>query len=94
MHILRTAAHWSCVRRKRRKGRSRRRDPRIKVHIVHGGTGGLSEFPSIGELMAYLWNGVKERRQLLSGRPTLIREGTHQPQGHLHQRAAQTFALR
>jgi hypothetical protein len=31
---------------------------------VHSGLGGVSEHPTIGELLAYLWKGIKARRQL------------------------------
>ena len=84
----------SSVRTERRRRRRGRRDPRITVPIVHGGSGGLSEFPSIGELLAYIWKGIKARPQFSSGGATLIRHRTHQPRGHLRRPAIQTFALR
>ena len=82
------------VRTERRRRRSGRRDPRIKVPIVHAGSGGLSEFPGIGELLAYIWKGIKARPQFSLGGSTLIRRRTHQSRGYLRRPAIQTFALR
>jgi hypothetical protein len=76
----------------RRRRRNRRHDPRTKLHIVHSGFCGVSEFPSAGELLAYLWKGIKARRQL--PRTALIRQRTGQSQEHLGPPVAQTFALR
>ena len=84
----------SSVRTERRRRRSGRRDQRIKVPIVHGGSGGLSEFPSIGELLAYIWKGIKARQQFSSGGSTFIRHGSHRSRGHLRRPVIQTFALR
>jgi hypothetical protein len=45
-----------------RRYRSDGLDPRTHPHIVHNGA--VSEISSIGDLFAYLWNGMKARRRL------------------------------
>jgi hypothetical protein len=47
----------------RRRCRSNRLDPRPIPDIVHKSAVGLSEFPSVGAVLAYLWNGSKVRRK-------------------------------
>ena len=47
----------------RRRCRSNRLDPRPIPYIVHKSAVGLSEFPSVGAVLAYLWNGSKVRRK-------------------------------
>ena len=41
--------------------RRRRGDPRTHTNIVHNGA--VAEVSSIGDLFAYLWNGMKARRR-------------------------------
>jgi hypothetical protein len=56
--------HANLVGAERRRHRSARLDPRPIPRLVHNNVVELSEFPSIGELAAYLWNGVKAGRRL------------------------------
>jgi hypothetical protein len=63
-----SCGRWSSEQRpnhvgvERRRHRSNGLDTRPMPRIVHNNVVGLSVFPSIGEVLAYLWNGNQARR--------------------------------